>query len=259
MFGITVSDKSIPDLLFVLSWVLVHDYPTRADNAIFNKRIKEKCIGREGRKFVSVSDSTTKPRNGWICLHRSVLCNYNDDNSSVMSNSHANKPNRSVNLAQSASAQVICRSNSHLCLSFRIAQQDAMADPSHLNYLLSLLKPLDKLSHSAIGDVRWWKRYFPDPERKLHLHLEKLGVPQLEEYLSWINPSLIMIEEIGEGAFAKVYKGTLKASSGVSDTQGVFAMKELKPSMLPEVRNFFYFATHRSRQQYGLTFVSSPI
>lgn len=59
-------------------------------------------------------------------------------------------------------------------------------------------------------------------------HLKELGISKLEGHLIWIPPcQFTEIEYLGQGGFAKVYRGTTKWHT--------FAMKELDRSMLPEV------------------------
>lgn len=68
--------------------------------------------------------------------------------------------------------------------------------------------------------------YFSTPD--IIMHLKKLGIPQLKNRLVWIPPDRFTeIEYLGEGGFAKVYKGTANGY--------VYALKELKKNMLPEV------------------------
>ncbi|RUS16085.1 kinase-like domain-containing protein [Endogone sp. FLAS-F59071] len=68
--------------------------------------------------------------------------------------------------------------------------------------------------------------YFSTPD--VIMHLKKLGITQLKNCLIWILPDWFMeIEYLGEGGFAKVYKGTANGY--------VFALKELKKNMLPEL------------------------
>ncbi|RUS24030.1 hypothetical protein BC938DRAFT_474234, partial [Jimgerdemannia flammicorona] len=103
-----------------------------------------------------------------------------------------------------------------------------MTDANRLASLLARLPPSP--DHPNI-----LKAAFPD-NGQLQLHLEKLGVPQLEMYLVWIAPDrFTAFEEVGKGGFATVYKGTVSFQDRKGEREKSFALKELRKEMVPEL------------------------
>ena len=77
-----------------------------------------------------------------------------------------------------------------------------------LQHNLSLLKSLYEVNQPFIEGL---KLDFPDPNNELLLHLTKLGVPQLSDYLVWIPFNrFIKTEFLGQGGFAKVWKAAVE-------------------------------------------------
>lgn len=90
----------------------------------------------------------------------------------------------------------------------------------------TLIKPLPLLNASAQSENFFI--FEEELEKGIKKHLKLLGIGELKDHLIWIPPEeFIEIKFIGEGGFCKVYKGVTKTR--------VFAMKEFKKNMAPEV------------------------
>ncbi|RUP47078.1 hypothetical protein BC936DRAFT_146154 [Jimgerdemannia flammicorona] len=130
-----------------------------------------------------------------------------------------------------------------------VASQDHhMRQADRLQRILNSLKPVYGFEQYLPSSFEWIWMDFPDPDRIILNHLEVLGIQQLENRLVWIPPDKFMkIEFLSNGGFAKVYKGITK--------RHVFAMKELKRSMVPELALNIFLRSERVGvvAVYGLT------
>src|SRR5687767_14013442 len=78
------------------------------------------------------------------------------------------------------------------------------------DWLKRLLLLLEEVAVEPIVrlSIEGRKLEFPDPAGELSAHLEKLGIPQLVDYLAWIPRSrFISVEPLNHGGFGTVYKG----------------------------------------------------
>ncbi|RUP52031.1 hypothetical protein BC936DRAFT_143182 [Jimgerdemannia flammicorona] len=107
------------------------------------------------------------------------------------------------------------------------------SNADRLHRILNSLKPVNGFQRYLPSKFERIWIDFPDSDRAIRNHLEVLGIQQLENHLVWIPPDeFTKIEFLNQGGFARVYKGITKK---VISKCHVFAMKELKKPMVPEL------------------------
>ncbi|RUS22776.1 kinase-like domain-containing protein [Endogone sp. FLAS-F59071] len=114
-----------------------------------------------------------------------------------------------------------------------------MTSSDRLQRLLARLPAYDTLGGEK-KKIEWLKKRFPDHKKELKWHLKRLGVTQLEDYLVWIPPSQIKnIKPLAKGGFSQVWVAdvhfTVQESTNRGSIGQKYAMKELQPSMIPEL------------------------
>ena len=102
---------------------------------------------------------------------------------------------------------------------------------------LSQLKPFHQLDIVQRTSISLWKKQFEEYSNELRNCLNALDVAQLEPYLAWVPSNKLQdFTQLAEGGFAKVYSARIT----VSQEYQFVAAKELKDSMVTEVRSYNY-------------------
>lgn len=87
--------------------------------------------------------------------------------------------------------------------------------------------------------VMRFKNAFSSHDNMLQMHLRRLGLSELSEYLAWFEFDRFKLSVIRQGGFSTVYKGIYtwpESDDNIHDTrETVFALKEFDRSMVKEV------------------------